>query len=199
MNHYRKYRFIARISNERYTKQVPMISLERFDKKLGGRKMKLTRRKFLESGTSALTISAGLLLMLPQNAKGKDSSKFVSDTPHTIEKSPTDSLNTISNLSKSDFVNQIGTRFDISSETTGLASITLARVEELPECNKVSKKHVTEGYSLSFHVKNRQPIIQDSYFVNHPTLGTFQLLLVPVLYSESNPIFCYEAIINHLA
>lgn len=160
--------------------------------------MKLSRRKFLESGTSVLTISAGLLFLLPQNTKGQSIKETESDTLNSFEKSPTDSFDSISNLSKYDFANQIGTRFDISSETLGLASITLANVHELSEINTVSKKYETEGFSLSFHVENQQQIVQDTYHINHPKLGSFDLLLVPVLYSENNPVFCYEAVINRL-
>lgn len=156
--------------------------------------MNITRREFIKSGTSALAVSSGLLLILPQIAKGQSYSGLESASP---EKFPADSSDSLPNLNRTDFANQIGTQFNISSEEYGTSNVTLFRVNDLPQTNN-EKGFITEGFSLLFSVPRRQNLYQDAYIINHQTLGSFQLLLVPVLMNQQKPVLYYEAIINRL-
>lgn len=160
--------------------------------------MKLTRRKFLKSGASTLAVSSGLLLMLPKIADGQSSQVKESNDLISSNQPSTDSFNSLSTLNKADFINQIGTRFDISSELYGLSTVTLVNVQELPQLKDAVNQPKTEGFYLIFKVKKRQPLFQDTYTINHPAFGTFQLLLVPILDSQNNPVLCYEAVIKRL-
>jgi hypothetical protein len=137
-------------------------------------------------------MSSGLLLVLPKIAEGQ-SNQNIEATPQ--ETSLEGSFNPMSNLNKTDFVSQIGTSFTIAFAANGSSSVTLFKVEDLPQMNN-EKGFVTEGFSLLFSTRRRQNLYHDAYIVSHQTLGSFQLLLVPVLMSQGKPILCYEAIIN---
>lgn len=160
--------------------------------------MKLTRRKFLTSGASTLAVSSGLLLMLPKIADGQSEQVKESTDLSSSNQPSVESTDTLSTLNKIDFMNQIGGRFNISSELYGSSIVTLVNVQDLPQLQVNENQPNTNGFYLIFNVKKRQQLFQDTYTVNHPTLGSFRLLLVPILASQANPIPCYEAVVNRM-
>lgn len=143
--------------------------------------MKITRRNFLGTGISVLATSVGFL-SIPQIINGQ-----INQKPSKLH----------SVLDKDVFMNLLGTQFNLSSETKGSIDVRLINVQDL--CTNTSDTHKTEGFSLLFKADIQQEeVVQDIYTIYHKTLGSFSLLLVPVLQTEANPVVCYEAVINRL-
>ena len=110
----------------------------------------------------------------------------------------------LASLSRPDFAAVVNSTFEASTAKGIRAWMTLAAVDDLkapPPENEdqfaVRWKGVrrptprTEGFTLKFSAFT-DPLPQDTYSLNHPTLGSFALLLVP-----SGPS-AYAAIINRL-
>src|SRR5512134_54286 len=97
--------------------------------------MKITRRKFLQTGTSALTVSAGILLTLPEIANAQDTRNAEIAKNIVPNNAVVESFDSISNLNKVDFINQLGTRFELFSETHGSKYVTLTDVQDLIQKN----------------------------------------------------------------
>lgn len=154
--------------------------------------MKITRRKFLKSGSSAAVLGAGALL-LPKIVAGQlgtgDSSILGSG-----RLGGWDSFNSIANLNKEDFEGLVGTEFNLLSEASGNRTVTLIGVNA-PEARKGNR---TSSFSLVFKGPKWQAVNQDVYYVSHDTLGYFHALMAPVRESRESRLLCYEAIINRL-
>lgn len=150
----------------------------------------------MRAGTSALTVSAGILLTLPEIANARDTRNSEITKNIVPNNAALDAFDSILNLNKVDFINQLGTRFELFSETHGSKYVTLTDVQDLIQKNTNTVQ--LDGFSLTFRGKKRQAVHQDTYIVNHETLGSFRLLLVPTMLSQSEPVLCYEAIINRV-
>lgn len=154
--------------------------------------MKITRRKFLKTSSSAAALGAGAVF-LPRFATGQ-----------TVEKGSTidtsghlggwDPFNAIANFNKADFEGQVGTEFTLLSQTYGHRSATLIGVREPTKRNGER----TQGFSLVFKGQEWQEVNQDVYYVAHPKLGDFHALMSPVRESRKSSDLCYEAVINRL-
>jgi len=96
----------------------------------------------------------------------------------------------LANYSKSAFVSYLNSIFQIET-VAGVVAVTLAKVDDMP----ASKGG--ECFSLLFR-GGRAQIKQDTYVVVHPSLGTFQLFLVPAG-SDQNGAREYLATINRLS
>jgi len=154
--------------------------------------MKITRRKFLKSGSSVAALGAGALL-LPKIVAGQlgtsDSSILGSDRLGGL-----DSFNSIAGLSKADFDGLVGTEFNLLSEAFGHRIVTLVSVSA-PATRKGER---TTSFSLLFKGREWQDVNQDVYYVSHATLGNFHVLMAPVRETEGGSGLCYEAVINRL-
>ncbi len=154
--------------------------------------MKITRRKFLKAGSSAAALGAGAILF-PQIAAGqlggKDSTFRVSG-----RLGGWDSFNAIANFSKADFEAQVGTEFNLLSQTHGHRHVTLIGVRG----SSAQKEDRTESYSLVFKGTDWEDVNQDVYYVSHPALGYFHVLMAPVRESRKGSQLCYEAIVNRV-
>ncbi len=154
--------------------------------------MKITRRKFLKSGSSVAALGAGALF-LPRFAAGQTGENGSAlDAPGHL--GGWDPFNAIANFNKADFESQVGTEFTLLSQTYGHRIASLVSVRE-PSKLKGGR---TEGYSLLFKGREWQDVNQDVYYVSHPKLGYFHVLMSPVRESRKSSGLCYEAVINRL-
>ncbi len=154
--------------------------------------MRITRRKFLKSGTTAAAIGAGVVLapQIAQAQRGRQPSGIISGGP----RGGLDSFNAIGNYSQADFEALIGSEFNLLSETYGHRTVTLTGVRA--EDGTIGAR--TESFSLVFKGSDWQAAQQDVYYVTHNTLGYFHALMSPVRVSGRNGGICYEAVVNRL-
>lgn len=157
----------------------------------GTTKMKITRRKFLKSGSSAAALAAGAVL-LPQVVSGQ-----ISRNSGAGMLGGPDSFNAIASFSQADFERYIGTEFTLLS---GEGSHKIASLTDVRGSSTGSAKNGTrtESFSLVFKGREWQEVKQDVYYVSHPELGYCHLLMAPVRTSRKDPRLCYEAVVNRL-
>jgi hypothetical protein len=154
--------------------------------------MKITRRKFLKTSSSAAAVGAGAVL-LPQIASGQQGGR--DSVVIGFERvGGFDPFNAIGNFSRADFESLIGTEFNLLSETHGHRTVTLIGVRSPAE----RKDNLTESFSLVFKGREWENVNQDVYYVTHDTLGYFHALMAPVRESKERADLCYEAVVNRL-
>jgi len=142
----------------------------------------ISRRKFVRATILAATFAAApVKSVLGQSWKERDGN------PGEQPPVQTDPL---ANYSKSAFVSYLNSIFQIET-VAGVVAVTLAKVDDMP----ASKGG--ECFSLLFR-GGRAQIKQDTYVVVHPSLGTFQLFLVPAG-ADQNGAREYLATINRLS
>jgi len=123
-----------------------------------------SRRKFLKAGVlAALFAAVPLKNVLGQSWKDRDGNP--GNSPET-QNDP------LANYTKATFLSYLNSVFELHT-TKGIVGVTLLRVDDLPAPKG------GECFSLLFRGGSRAER-QDSYTLVHPSLGTFQLLLVPV-------------------
>ena len=123
-----------------------------------------SRRKFLKAGVlTALFAAVPLKDVLGQSWKDRDGNP--GNSPET-QNDP------LANYTKATFLSYLNSVFELHT-TKGIVGVTLLRVDDLPAPKG------GECFSLLFRGGSRAER-QDSYTLVHPSLGTFQLLLVPV-------------------
>jgi hypothetical protein len=153
--------------------------------------MKITRRKFLKSGTSAAAIGVGAVL-LPQLATGQ---RVPTGIRSLGQLGGVDAFNAIGNFNPADFEPHVGTEFNLLSETHGHRAVTLIEVRT----QRAQKGNRSGSFSLIFEGRDWQDVDQDVYYVSHASLGDFYALMAPVRESETSARLCYEAVVNRLA
>jgi len=146
---------------------------------LGGQAMSTSRRDFLKKGT-IVALAAGVPLSLVQRAAGNSALA----SPVVPELYPS--------LTKSAFESQLNTDF-LVNKAPGQVVLKLVSVTDLVGRKEFSKK---EGFSLMFRGEINS-LIQKTYLIEHPKLGQFSFLIVPVM-SSRNRKQHYEAIVNRL-
>ncbi len=83
----------------------------------------------------------------------------------------------------------IGSDFDISSNTA-YAKLRLSKVEAAYMPLKKSRVVTTQTFAMEFEIlSNGGEMQQDTYHVNHPKLGAFDLLLVPHTNAKGAKVF----------
>ena len=123
-----------------------------------------SRRKFLKAGVlAALFAAVPLKNVLGQSWKDRDGNP--GNSPET-QNDP------LANYTKATFLSYLNSVFELHT-TKGIVGVTLLRVDDLPAPKG------GECFSLLFRGGSRAER-QDSHTLVHPSLGTFQLLLVPV-------------------
>jgi len=123
-----------------------------------------SRRKFLKAGVlAALFAAAPLKNALGQSWKDRDGNP--GNNPET-QNDP------LANYTKATFLSYLNSVFELHT-TTGVVEVTLLRVDDM------AAPKGGECFTLLFRGGSREQR-QDSYTLVHPSLGTFQLLLVPV-------------------
>src|SRR6266436_8617677 len=123
-----------------------------------------SRRKFLKAGVlAALFAAVPLKTALGQSWKDRDGNP---------DNSPETQNDPLANYTKATFLFYLNSVFELHT-AKGIVGVSLLRVDDLPAPKG------GECFSLLFRGGSRaEP--QDSYMLVHPSLGTFQLLLVPV-------------------
>jgi hypothetical protein len=154
--------------------------------------MKITRRKFLKSGSSSAALAAGAVLF-PQIGVGQTGPKDP-ELGAAGHLGGWDPFNAISGFSKDDFEAQVGTEFELLSKIYGHRTASLVSVRQTSK----SKGERTEGFSLLFKGRDWQDVDQDVYYVSHPTLGYFHVLMSPVRESRTSSALLYEVVVNRL-
>jgi cell division septation protein DedD len=145
--------------------------------------MSSSRRKFLKAGMLAALFTAAPLKNVlghgwkdPDRNPGAGSSK-VQDDP-------------LANYTKATFISYLNSVFQLRT-VAGVVAVTLLKVNDMPAAKG------GECFSLLFRGGSRA-LGQDTYTIDHPALGTFQLLLVPVG-TDDNGAEGYLATINRLS
>ena len=96
----------------------------------------------------------------------------------------------MSELTRDDFAAQLNTTFDIFLTDDAAVEAELIEVTEQRKLGKA------EGFAILFLAPLTAPIIQQNCKVEHPTLGSFELFLVPVGQNEAG--IQYESVFNRL-
>src|SRR2546425_279751 len=144
--------------------------------------MTTSRRKFLETG-----VLAALIAVVPlESAFGQNRKKNPDDNPDdsALQKDP------LSNYGKATFKSYLNSVFQLRG-VAGVVEVTLLKVDDMPAPKG------GECFSLLFRGGN-QALRQDTYTLVHPSLGTFQLFLVPVG-TDQNGAQGYLATVNRLS
>lgn len=141
--------------------------------------MSNSRRDFLKKGT-IVAIAASVPLSLVQRAAGNSALA----SPVAPELYP--------GLTKADFQAQLNTDF-LVNKAPGQVVLKLVSVTDLMGRERFSGK---EGFSLMFRGE-LNALEQKTYVIEHPTLGQFTFLVVPVM-GDRNRRQHYEAVINRL-
>jgi hypothetical protein len=142
----------------------------------------ISRRKFVRAAILTATFAAApVKTVLGQSWKERDGN------PGEQPPVQTDPL---ANYSKSAFVSYLNSIFQIQT-VSGVVAVTLAKVDDMPAPKG------GECFSLLFR-GGSSAFKQDTYMVVHPSLGNFQLFLVPAG-SDQNGAREYLATINRLS
>jgi hypothetical protein len=150
--------------------------------------MSITRRKFLKAGTLlALSLGAPLNLVFGQQGnKGGDGNTFDG------QDMPADPL---AHYTRSAFASYINSIFRLY---TGYSTIEVALVEVKDLApDAAAAANGKECFSLLFR-GGTTPLRQNTYAMDHPALGKFQLFLVPGA-PDDNGAQSFVAIINRLS
>lgn len=141
--------------------------------------MPTTRRRFLKTGT-LVAVSAGITACLGNNA--------LAEVAHlSLPKSQL-------NYSKAEFEDCLNSNFHFhgGGETV---TMKLSKIADLKRPLGKQARTSRQAFSLTF--EGPAGVGQETYAVEHPRMGRFSLLVVPVV-SKKNPGRRYEAIINRL-
>ena len=141
-----------------------------------------SRRKFLRTGLlAALFAAVPLKQVFSQSWKDRDGNP--GETP-PAQSDP------LGNYSKATFTSYLNSIFQLQT-VSGIVAVTLTQVDDMPAPKG------GECFSLLFRGGSRA-LLQDTYTITHPSLGTFALLLVPSG-SDQNGAQGYVATINRLS
>lgn len=158
--------------------------------------MVMSRRKFLQAG-SVIALAAGFPLKNALTASGQRTS--VAAPPSTakgvVGASAAAPARPLVFLSKATFAPHVNTAFMVQSGRARAVEVKLVQVNStgpVPDQQVPGK----ECFSLVF--SGQQRLSQDVYKFQHPALGKFDLLLVPIGKVKKGKGQLYEAIINRL-
>src|SRR5262245_45696837 len=158
-------------------------------------KMYLSRRSFLQLGSNlglAAAFSAGLASIAFGQQKG---STLGSGIGNVVPKEAL--LDPLYNITRAMWTQNLKTKFTFKSGTVKLTEMALVVVLDLnPPGFKSSGTTSRDCYFLVFRGPNDLPLRQGTYTVEHPTLGTFKLFIVPGLKGWEG--IQYGAVINRL-
>jgi hypothetical protein len=148
--------------------------------------MSLSRRKFLRAGT-LVAISAGIPM--------KD---ILAETLSPKSVPGGSRLNAALHLNRETFARYVNTKFSLSLSDISPVAVRLVNVKDLtPEESKASASATgRECFSLAFVGQANEPLRQETYNVNHGSLGNFAMLVVPV--GRDKKATYYEAVFNRL-
>ena len=138
--------------------------------------MRSSRREFLKRGT-LVALAAGVPLALTEAASSMGLTK-----------------STAAGLNMASFKSQLGTSFLFNTEASKVM-VTLVDVNDFASRKETAAGK--EGFSLIFRGPKDRALKQDTYLIEHPEMGTFSFLVVPVGTKDKRGPN-YEAVINRL-
>lgn len=148
--------------------------------------MSFSRRKFLRAGTLAVVAAAVPAGVFGQSRKEKDGNPF--------DQQPTQG-DPLANYTRSAFASYLNSIFQLYTGYS-VVEVALTEVKDLlPAGSKATNGR--ESFSLLFR-GGSAALPQNTYLMKHPSLGQFQLFLVPGG-PDDNGAQSYVAIINRLA
>jgi len=140
--------------------------------------MVVSRRGFLKRG-SLLVVAAGVSL-------GSANAIFGHVTDPTLDDS------TSFNYAKATFLPYLNTVFSIYVSSTKMLVATLVSIDDV---GPVPDKAVTGRESFVLKFRGTEALKQNTYKIEHQTLGSFELFLVP---GKDKKNIYYLAVINRL-
>ena len=147
--------------------------------------MNLSRRDILKGAAATLLTGATSMAITPLAAsKGRGTSTTPPDTG-------------VAELSRMSFTGAVGTDFDVRVGALEASTLRLQTVSDLVlPVGAPGPAPGKEGFSLLFTGPSKNAFAQGTYTIEHPTLGSFALFLVPV--GPRGSTSSYEAVINRL-
>lgn len=159
--------------------------------------MVISRRKFLQAGT-VIALAAGFPLKSALTASGQRTSA-VAAPPSTakgvVGASTETSARPVVFLSKATFTPHVNTAFVIQTRRTRPVEVKLVQVNST---GPVPDRQVPGKECFALVFSGQQRLSQDVYTIQHPALGKFDLLLVPIGKEKKGKGQLYEAVINRL-
>lgn len=137
--------------------------------------MSSSRREFLKRG-SLMALAAGIPMGVGEKALGMKA------------------IPAGAGLSKAAFESQLNTKFLINQDAAKVA-VTLVNVTNL--ASRKETRTGKEGFSLVFRGPKETALQQNTYVIEHETLGMFSFLIVPIRARDDRAAH-YEAVINRL-
>ena len=138
--------------------------------------MTTSRRNFLKNGTLGV-LAAGVSLAITETGFGR--AALSSTAPSLL-------------LDRAAFEAHLKTDFLI-----GISKVSIRLIEVLNLGSRKSAAGKKEAFTLTFRGDIGSSLKQDTYMIEHVKLGTFSLLLVPVVSRDKSARY-YEAVINRL-
>ena len=135
--------------------------------------MSSSRREFLKRGTF-VALAAGVPLALTEKAFGMGTTATGSEM--------------------ASFKSQLGTSFVVHHQAS---KVKIKLVDVTSFASRKQTAAGKEGFSLLFRGPQEMALKQDTYLIEHPELGMFSFLIVPVGTTEKRGPH-YEAVINRL-
>jgi hypothetical protein len=147
--------------------------------------MSISRRFFLKTG-SLVAVAAGF----PLKALAGESTQPVAPANSVLSGKIAAEA---ARLNSAAFKSCLNTQFRISRPNTDAVILKLVEVSHWQEPSRGTDR---ECFSALFSATLRAPLGQDTYDVEHPSLGKFQMLLVPIGVKQRG--LRYEAVFNRL-
>ena len=162
--------------------------------------MVISRRKFLQAG-SVIALAAGFPLKNALTASGQRTSTAAaaaappSTAKGVVGASTGTSARPVVFLSKATFTPHVNTAFVIQTRSVRPVEVKLVQVNST---GPVPDRQVPGKECFSLVFSGQQRLSQDVYKFQHPALGKFDLLLVPIGKEKKGKGQLYEAVINRL-
>lgn len=147
--------------------------------------MSISRRMFLHAGTLAI-VSAGVPL------KGLAAEAFNQSGSGT-SLSGRNQTNALQRLNKEAFARHLNTKFWLRQRNSAATPVKLI---ELGDMWHTAKSARTECFAAVFLGSLETPLPQNTYSVQHESMGKFEMFVVPV--GKSKQGIYYEAVFNRL-
>jgi hypothetical protein len=166
----------------------PLDSLARQNHPQKEKAMAVTRRRFLKTG-SIVAIAAGAAgIPIEAAAKALKESK----TSETA-KAAAVPMSAVTHFDMAAFAQYLNTEFVMSHIG---ATTTVMKLTEIKNWRKETDKKRGECFSLVFSTSENTELVQNTYSIEHRSLGTFSLLIVPA--GKTGNTYHYEALFNRL-
>jgi Domain of unknown function (DUF6916) len=153
--------------------------------------MSVSRRRFIVAGTLAAA-AVGLADVPAALAAASRPRGLPDGIPDTVWNDP------LWLLTMADWKRSVGLTFSLALAGRRVARVRLERVLNLATRQRPRPAAGQECFSLLFRGPRLKPLAQDVYAMETPSLGRFDLLIVPVLAHGKRNVY-YEAVVNRVS